>query len=294
MKKIKKISETIGIILAGTVLVFLSSISTDFFITIIILSVSVFLFLFALKSKYDLLLKTLSIFVIIHFLIFPYVYVLFLKHDPSSFSIDLEIEQNEILIAQQEIQEKYRINDLETTKGIIIKLLNNNNPYLDSTFNYINQDNIVFIDSVILHKTATYIEEGPPSAGFSTLSICDIEGQNIANIVGEYGNNISKQLTIREFLKDELSKITETFSKLNHDKKKIEDKNIWTYRKILAYSLNIFDTDNMKPITRFANAIFFFHKFFVVIFILGIIGSTFHDLLTKKEEIIKSQHTTKN
>jgi len=257
----------------------LSVLSIDIFITLIMLSISTFLFLFALKSKYDLLLKTLSFFVLFHLLVFPFVYVILIKIDSKAFHIDTEIEKNELVIAQQELSEKYELMILSNGEGVAMRLLDSKSTYLDSSFNYLNNDNILSIDTFLLHKSTIYKNMGHPSAGFSTLSICDSNGINIVNLIGDYGNKISDDLTLKEFLSYQIESIRKTNDKLAVDKDKIEEKDIWSYRRILAYSINIFETDNLKPMTKSANIIFFIHRFIVAIFILGIIGTSFYEFL---------------
>lgn len=262
--------------------VILSLIFADFLIALLIFITVVLLYLFSIKSKCSLLLKTLSLFVFFHFLIFPILYVILIKLDSQSFMFDSVIEQHEITNKKNEIEEKYKIKDLINDKKIASKLLKTNNTYLDSTFKYIDKDNIVFIDSFMLHKTSVYIFRGYPSASYATLSICNMKGEIQANILGEYGNNISKDLTIREFLTIKLSQIKYVSTNLNEDNIKVKNKEIWCYRRIIAYSINIFDTDNMKPKTKISNILFFVHKLFIGIFILAIIATAFYDFLIDK------------
>ncbi|MFT6966581.1 MAG: hypothetical protein ACJAT1_001801 [Marivirga sp.] len=261
----------------------LSALSMDIFITLIMLSASTFLFFFALKSKYHLLLKTLSLFVLFHFIIFPYLYVVLIKIDSKAFRIDTEIQKNELIIAEQELSEKYQLMILSKGEVVTMQLLDSKSAYLDSSFNYLNNDNILSIDTFLLHKSTIYKNMGRPSAGFSTLSICDSKGINIVNLTGDNGNKISDDLTLKEFLNLQLETIKKTNNKLAVDKDKIEEKDIWSYRRILAYSINIFETDNLKPKTKSANIIFFIHKFLVAIFILGIIGTSFYEFLIEEK-----------
>lgn len=279
MKISKETKKLLIIIPIGVVFSILSTLSIDIFITLIMFSVSTFLFLFALKSKYDLLLKTLSFFILFHFIVFPYLYVVLIKIDSKAFHVDSEIEKNELIIAEHELNEKYEMMILSKGEEVAMRLLDSKNTYLDSSFNYLNNDNILSVDTFLLHKSTIYKNMGHPSAGFSTLSICDNKGINIVNLTGGYGNKISDDLTLKEFLNHQLETIRKTNNKFEADKYKIKEKDIWSYRRILAYSINIFETDNLKPKTKSANIIFFIHKFFVAIFILGIIGTSFYEFL---------------
>lgn len=277
-KDLKELLVIIPITIAFGVL---SAISMDIFITLIMLSVSLFLFLLALKLQYDLLLKTLSLFVLLHFIIFPYIYVILVKIDSKAFIFDTEIEKNELNTAEHELCDKYNLTVLSKGEGVTLHLLNSKSTYLDSSFNYLNNDNILSIDSFLLHKSTIYKNLGHPSAGFSTLSVCDKMGKFIVNLTGEFGNKISDELTLKQFLNNQLIAIKNANSKLEIDKNKISKKEIWTYRRILAYSINIFETDNIKPKTRIANIIFFIHKFLVSLFVLGIIGTSFYEFLVE-------------
>lgn len=263
----------------------LGGISMNMLITMLMLVLAGALFWYSTQSKFTLLLKIFSIFVLLHFIVFPYVYVVILKTAPKSFQIDSEIEDNELVIAQQEINERYELKILENGTDIALKLLNSMDTYLDSSFHYLNNDNILYMDTFMLHKSTVYKDMGHPSAGFSTLSICNSKGQNMVNLIGEYGNCISDEMIISEFLSKQIKAIGKANSKLDLDKDKINNKDIWSYRRILAYSINIFDTDNLKPKSKLANIIFFIHKLIVWIFIVGIIGSALHDFVNdnKKE-----------
>lgn len=279
MKISKDPKKLFIVIIIGVICSLFSALSMDIFITLIILAASTFLFLFALKSKFGLLLNTLSFFVLLHFIIFPYIYVILIKIDHKAFHVDTEIEKNELIIAEQELSEKYEMMIFSEGEKVSLRLLDSKSTYLDSSFNYLNNDNILSVDTFLLHKSTIYKNMGHPSAGFSTLSICDSKGINIVNLTGDYGNKISDELTLKEFLNQQLEAIRKNNNKLAADKEKIEEKDIWSYRRILAYSINIFETDNLKPKTKSANIIFFIHKFLVSLFILGIIGTSFYEFL---------------
>ena len=275
MKINEKIKE---FIVPSLVFLFISAIiSTDLLITLFFVLVLVLLFFLAPKSKSPLLLRTLSVFILFHFIVFPYLYVMLLKFDSNALVFDSVIEQNEITNAQKEIQENYEIDQMLINKTVVLKLLSSNNSYLDSSFQFINGDNIVFVDSFMLHKTYVYREKGPP-IGWNGVSICDHKGQNLTRLKGE-----TNKLTIREFLAKELVGIEEISLNLFSDQKRVDNKEIWSYRRILAYSINIFDTGNLNPKTKLSNLLFFIHKWLVKILLLGIIVTVFYQFLIAKK-----------
>lgn len=263
---------------------FISALSTNLFLTLILLSLSIFIFFIATKSRYTLLLKTFAFFVLFHFVLFPYLYVILIKIDSKAFQIDSEIEKNELIIAEQELNEKYEITNLSKRENILKKMLASKSTYLDSTFNYLNNDNILIIDSLLFHKSYIYKKGGNRPRLYSTLSICNSKGKSIINLIGDYGDNISSDLTLKQFFNNQMKTIKTTNHKLIIDKDKIEEKDIWSYKRILAYSINIFETDNIKPKTKVANILFFIHRFLVAIFILGIIGTSFYELIEGKKK----------
>ncbi len=274
------------IILALSIpLIILSSIYTDFLVTFIILMISIFLFVYSYGSKFKFLLRTFSVFIFLHLIFFPWLYVSIIKIDSNSFKIDSEIESNEISQFEKEITKKFNPDGLINDQQIITKILSSHNSYLDSTFNSINNNNVLYLDSFILHKTAFHRKMHRPSGGFASIAICDIKGNNLTNIIG-YEENLDFPLdiTIGEYLSKRSTSIQKDYQKFNTENLKKQSKETWNYRRLLSYSINIFDTDNFNPKRRLSNGIYFVHKFIVVVLIFGLIGAAFYDMLKKKNE----------
>ena len=87
---------------------------------------------------------------------------------------------------------------------------------------------------------------------------------------------------VLKFSRESVNKIQD-FKK---EKEKLKTNNkIWSYSRILPYSLNIYTTGNLQPKTRLSNIIFHIHQLILSVGIIGLIvnlSSTY--LSTHKEE----------
>ena len=115
-------------------------------------------------------------------------------------------------------------------------------------------------------------EIGPPGPGsiISYLNVNQKNGILLRTLQLEDNQNFNS-ISLRKLLfqlKDSYVRQINNFKK--DTARVIERNDIWTYRKILSYSINIFFTGNMVPKTKLANVIFFLHELITVTFLLGI------------------------
>ncbi|MFD2100562.1 hypothetical protein [Flagellimonas iocasae] len=253
---------------------------------------SISLSLFFLKTKkrpLDNLIKISALFILIHIVIFPLFYLSQLKKDSKSFEFDNYIKNIEKDNALNDIRSNLKPNEIEKRLELIKELLSdgNENLYLKLSEIY-NSNQIYRLNNFLFIGRINEFEKGPPGTGLKyerLIYIYNIDGihkKDIVEYVGSVQDTIKGSLfnflsLEKQILENKLS----DFSSLNHEIEKQE--NFWTYSRILPYVINIFNTDNIKPKSRSANFLFFTHNFIVVVFIIGLLGSSLYSIINQKK-----------
>ncbi len=292
MKKSRKnhIIEN-GIIFLIIVLVsILSHFFQDFIYVFILLSISVLIFLYSFRERYSLFLRYTSIFVFLHFIVFPLIYVFLIKQNPESFEFSKQIYKNEKDFSISNINSIYSPKEIKKQLKVINNLLDDNSSKLDTTFKYINKGNILITPKFILSKNSIRDLRFNRPASRVVLNVTNLKGIQLAEIYSnQEGHSFyDSNKKIRNFLIERKKKLTIKLNEFQKDFKSIvENKNIWSYRQILSYSINIFFTDNMIPKTRTANILYFFHQIIVVVFLLGLISNQLP--IKWEKQIVKSK-----
>lgn len=272
--------------LGSNLMTFLSIYSLDYGIAIFILLISLILYQKSAVVKYKLLLRGLSLFLFLHFFFFPLIYIVILKNDPKSFSFDKDIFNSEKDNSFEEITSKYNPIDMQKNVVSIKSVLNTNSPSLDSALSFLNSGNLVSAGQFIISKNCIPVKAHRPMYRV-TFTICSTDGKFITQIIESEGCNFyDASRTIKNYLQEKEIYLNTKLVAYNNDKKRIyEVEDIWSYRQILSYSINIFSTSNMSPKSRIANITFFIHQFIVYFFILGLLVSVFLNFLTTKEKL---------
>lgn len=250
--------------------------SKDIFWTILFLYLFFFTIYFSKQNKHKFLFLTISIFSLFHVVIFPYVYVFFLRYNPDSFLIKEEVFENEKSVAIREITDKYNPKKLEASLLYIDSILNENEIALDSTLQFINNKNILLLNNFFIYMS---IQQGDPKAPDTwTAILCDNNG----HVLYEFhipDHDLSE--TLGNLILTEKTRIDSEIRTFHDRKFNYEEARIWNYSNILWYTINIFDSENISPISRSANIVFSLHKIFFYI-LMVIIGSSFFDALRRK------------
>lgn len=279
-----KIGRNIVVGLIATLIAVMCALYNDFLISFMILFVSYSLFFFSISTKYSKLMKSVSLLIFFHFIIFPWLYVILIKNYPKSFKIDSDINEVELVNANNDLHQKLNPIKLSVSDSILESITESFETCLDSTFKFINSDNILYIENYSLHKSLHW-EKGPPPTRNASLVICDNDGGSILKIdAHNSGGNLPEDVSIRFFLtekrKEYCDLITEYKSRLN----KIKSNDVWYYSNVLPYTINVFDSPNFKPISKISNFLMFAHKAIVLIFLFGIVYSNIHTLFLYKNK----------
>lgn len=227
------------------------------------------------------LFKLVVIFLIVHLVIFPFAYVLIINNDPKDIAIENTIEKNERVNALTDLNNFYNAKIIHSEIITVQTLLATKNNSLDSSTSYLNRGNILIFDTFMLYKNNITKMYNRPYH-IPQLVVCNINGKIISAITKEIRNEDLPLETINKFLAKHKKEITDKYKRYNSKKNEVlRNKRIWTYSKILPYSLNIF-SGNIKPIGRLANIIHSLHIILVTIILLSMITSSLLDIYNKK------------
>ncbi len=254
------------------------------------LSVSLSLLFLRIKRRpLNNLIKISALFILVHIVIFPLFYLTQLKKDSKSFEFDNYIKSIEKDNALNYIRSNLKPNEIENKLELIEELLRDNHDNLYLKLSKIYDSNRIYpLNNFSFTGRINEFEKGPPGTGSKyerLIHIYDINGVHQKDLV-EYVGNVQDTIqgSLFNFLSLEkgiLENKLNAFSILNHEIEKQEK--FWTYPRILPYVINIFNTDNIKPKSRAANILFFTHNFIVVVFIIGLLGSSLYALISHKK-----------
>lgn len=237
-------------------------------------------------SKYKVLLRLLSIYILLHFIIFPVIYVFLITSNSKSFDIDTSITNNEKEIFSGEINDNYSPKLTSKLIQITNQIYKDSCSLLDKNISYLEEGNIIVLNEYLITLTTISCDDSHPRT-CTLLNICDISGKAVIQnkhdnnmLVGSFGGSV-RDLVLK-ISRESVNKIQD-FKK---EKEKLKTNNkIWSYSRILPYSLNIYTTGNLQPKTKLSNIIFHIHQFILSVGIIGLIvnlSSTY--LSTHKQE----------
>jgi hypothetical protein len=271
-RKTKALIITIFITALLGTLVWLS----DSFWPAIFLIVIAFLFYSLRFRKYKLLIFSSIIFIALHLIIAPFVYVIALKLNPDSFSVDKQILINEQSGALKDATLNHFSNRANLSS--IEQVLINNNVALNAKLAYLNQGNLLKVDTFNIIREETH-STGPVTEGmpYSSLIIFNNHGLKICDV--EIGVLETDSQSIKSFLYKQRLTLLASENEFRVLKSKIAKRDIWNYERVLPYVLDVYDTSNFKPISPAAQVIHSIHVVVVFILLLGFFPTAFYELL---------------
>jgi hypothetical protein len=290
--------ELIQIIVGASIFMLLSYFFKELPLVILMLFFGIIIFLFSFHSKFRVILQLSSLFIFLHLIIFPSIYLLILRYDSNSFEFDNYIAKTEKNSSLNKIKKEFEPEQLISKLNIINSILKSNSLKLDTTLVYLNKKNIISIDSLKIFVSSSYLDKDevvdlPDDRSNIDFTICNFNGQFIDKI-SETGYSFLERenRTIKQFLDENKSLLSNDLVSYKEIKKGIElDNKFWSYSKILPYCINIFDTGNINPKAPLSNVIFFIHKFLVWGFIVSIIVSLLPNYFEKsKQNTIKNRN----
>jgi len=263
------------IIVISSIFTVLSFFLPDWFLAISISGACIIVYINTRKSRHKVFFRLCSLFVFFHCVVFPLIYVSILKTNENSFEFANTIahfEKNEALV---ELNQDFKTTELIKTDSLLNYILNVKSSVLDSSLDFLQSRNFVLIGNI----AASFVNELlPPGTDPSArIRISDNTGIILKDFSFSYsGKTRTSSILIRNILTKIKSDNKDDIDKFNITEYNINVKNdIWSYRKIVIYTLNVFFTTNMVPVSRTANIFFFIHHFVCIVFILGAISGLF-------------------
>ena len=233
------------------------------------------------KKQSKLLFKTIAIFIMVHLVIFPIIYLIIVNGDASSIKIEKNISEYErnlklerAITQERKIEKDLVLRGQPQLEGFL-------NKYSDTlsqvAWDSIEDIRILKIDSFSL---VGYSEPGvPPGGGFyKNLNIYNSKGYRLNKFITNSNKEYMDGIII-----DYLNSIKSDKNDIQEEIKSIKNNRFWSYRQILPYTLNILFTDNFTPQSKTANILYFLHNILVVGFLLSIIINLFQYYLLNKE-----------
>lgn len=237
------------------------------------------------KHENKLLIRVVSLFILVHLIIFPIIYVVIINNDINSIEIDNRILSYEKEVKLKDLKSNYKTYDLKNQIRIIDDILKTEiDKIKKAEFSW--EDEVELGENVMVgfmylknytltiqtrYREITIDPFGQfvmiyPNEGYKTFEI------NTQDFDKELEN------ILRDYLNELKGKYKEMSNKLDN----IQSNKFWTYKQILPYTVNILFTDNFKPKSKLSNVVHFIHNIIVVCFLLGLIVSLSQNYLTKK------------
>ncbi|WP_109097731.1 hypothetical protein [Aquimarina sp. AU58] len=243
----------------------------DLLIALIILIFPLGLWTFSRLSKFKIILRMFSVFVFLHLIFFPFIYLWLIQEDQNSIKFDSIVSKENKTESLRQLDQQFKpvkiSEKLEILRIIITDENNENlNKLLFIPYNY----GVLMLNDFLVYPYA----EMRPRENVHYLILCDKSGKFLFKMpyLNGHNDNNTIDITFMDFFKNSITILNKELGTYKKKKEIIDEKDdFWNYRKILPYSLNINSNSNMKPITKLANIVYAIHNFFVFGLILSII-----------------------
>jgi len=212
---------------------------------------------------------------------FPLTYLICLKRDNKSILINDIISSNEKADALLILKGEFMPEKLSENNILLDRIIRSASQRIDTSLDFFCTHNMLKLDSFFITKIDTVISVPDHAPVVNNLLL----------VFNDEGKFLEKFYTNERFVQGEKRTVREFFSTLkkgNEDRiNKYVDRSsditlrnkFWSYSRILPYSINIFNTDNFKPVSSLANLVNFIHNFVVWILLLTIITSFLFEII---------------
>lgn len=253
------------------------------------------------RKENSLLFKMISLFILIHIVIFPIIYVLIINNDPSSIEIDNKILSFEKEAKLKDLELSYNKKDIESQKLIIEDILENELETIKkSTYYWEDQTRSVFVED-------EYDEDEEETGNEDLDNFISLEKYKLVlyekyrqMVTDDFGrfivinpkngyqifeiSTLSFDSGVIDVLKENLTRLKSVEDKINGQLNIIKSNKFWSYKEVLPYTINILFTDSFKPKRKGAQIIHFLHNVVVAAFLLSFIVSLFQNYITKEDK----------
>ncbi|MFH6602975.1 hypothetical protein ACEZ3G_05765 [Maribacter algicola] len=225
------------------------------------------------QKQIRLFFKSISIFILLHLLVFPLIYMKLINQNENSIRIEKNIisfERNEKM--KQAFEQKMEIENrlIKKHKPELTDFTNKySNQLSQIPWNYLDNKRILKFDSFMV-TGKTMRQEIPGGHDYKEIEIYDHSNIKLLEL-----NIFNDKENLYDIIKQYLTELEIDKKRINKKIDDIEKNKFWNYRQILPYTLNILFTDNFNPQSRIANFIYFLHNIVVLGFLLTIIINLF-------------------
>ncbi|WP_294230936.1 hypothetical protein [uncultured Chryseobacterium sp.] len=229
------------------------------------------------KSKYAIV--SLSIILVLHLVVFPFVYVLMLKNNPACFEFKTSIHSNRKQIVLNEwIDDSrsipYKIKELENIKASSKLILNKNLKELKR---------LTFTKDYIVHTIIKF--EIPGRNLTATIYIFNKDGLLKNSLLKSGSQSELDSTKFGNVLTSDINYLKNQMEYYRIKKAELDRNNVWTFATLFPFSTSSLFTGNMVPITPAANIFYSLHYF--LIYSIGI-GIFLHFLIMNINSLIKN------
>jgi hypothetical protein len=205
------------------------------FFTILTVGVSTFI---SFHTRYKLLFRTFALFVFFHILFFPWIYLKLLKNDPNAIIIDNDVYKVVNSQASDDIINKYEPVKIEQNISVLKSLVDKYPELVNRNFEWLAEDNVLITEKYVVRLT-----EYDPERPIRELIFYDKVGNQSTTIsFRNYEIMTSKveKSSIKDFFNTLINYYASKRSEFYLESSKIKSRDIWTFNRILPYSVNIF------------------------------------------------------
>jgi hypothetical protein len=219
------------------------------------------------SKKYKLILKFSAIVIFLHFLLIPLLCILVLKKDSQSFRFETDVVKSEREISIENNEKRFAPKELIEKQRILNAIFNSNSSNLSkSVFELNNQ--IIVVDSFYIFKRGKSSNaNGHPVTTYEYV-ICNSTGNFVLVIPAIEDESVN----IKVLFKTVQSQLIARQIEYMQSDTNIKTGKFWTISQIISYTITFSD---MKPISRAANWIYWFHYFIVAGFFISFLSSLF-------------------
>ena len=250
-----------------------------FFIPFSIFSVSAALWMFSRTSAYKALFRALSLIFLFHCLVFPFSYLVLLKNDSESLIIDDDVFQSVNKNAYNELLVNYQPAVTDTIVRVINECLKDKSA-INKDANLVDNKNLLKCANYFLRLDIMKTAE----IRYLAFNAYNMTGNRLFE-VNIRQDDLPDGLVYNRAIKDYLQFVLQMQLKKKQDffveQEKIKKKDVWTFNRILPYSLNIFNSKSIKPVSALANIIVTLHQFSVILIGFGIVAALVRDIFVK-------------
>lgn len=247
-----------------------------------IICICLLLIVYSYRSKRKKLLIFSSVFIFLHLIVFPLLYLNTIESNSRSFEFDNYIVESESRTSLSELQDIYKPNEIDRKLNWVNLILNDSSHLLDSSFQYLEDGSIITLKELSLYRKDTWVV--PDKWPRPTVVICNSKGDFEVSFI-EYKDVVNDKVRIRSYFKKKMESLLNEKNLFSTKIQKVDELGeIWEYHKILPYTLNIFSNENIKPKSREANLIYALHNILTVILLGGIIVNEFIVSFTRRRK----------